>query len=305
MLKKGLLIIIFFVLFSCKSSFTKIGDKNANYIPYYLKVYEADSLYLEGRTKDSYVILNNLFNKYEPINMDIYEEYYTFLKLKKELKYKINKKELALLVTKYGYKSESVINLLVENEKNTFKNKVYPKLRDKYLSNINLILRDSIFVMKKRDQLYRGQNFNENIEKQKEIDDINFNKIKDVFIKYGYPDKDLIGSPLLEIRVENGIKKIYNLDILTILLHTTKEQRKNFVLPTLKKFLISGETNPIVYGYVFDQSLLYDLKDQYFGTYANAIEDELLLFINKNRLDIGLPKYGYEKWRSEKLKTLN
>ncbi len=45
---KAILLIIPLVLLciSCKSSYTRIGDKNANYIPYYLKVYEADSLFI-------------------------------------------------------------------------------------------------------------------------------------------------------------------------------------------------------------------------------------------------------------------
>lgn len=43
--------------------------EEVNYIPYYLKVYEADSLYLTGNHQRSFEILDSLFKKYEPINL--------------------------------------------------------------------------------------------------------------------------------------------------------------------------------------------------------------------------------------------
>ena len=66
-------------LVSCKSSYIRIGDENANYIPYYLKVYEADSLFIVGDYERSYEILDSLFKKYEPINIDGYEEYLIYI----------------------------------------------------------------------------------------------------------------------------------------------------------------------------------------------------------------------------------
>lgn len=43
---------LFFIV-SCKSGYTKIGGKNANYIPYYNEVYRADSLYLTNNFEKS------------------------------------------------------------------------------------------------------------------------------------------------------------------------------------------------------------------------------------------------------------
>jgi hypothetical protein len=67
------------LLLSCKSSYTRIGDKNANYIPYYLKVNEADSLFLVGNYQKSHKILDSLFQKYEPANTDRFYEYGVYL----------------------------------------------------------------------------------------------------------------------------------------------------------------------------------------------------------------------------------
>ncbi len=43
--KVGMFFLISISFISCKS-YQKIGSKNSNYIPYYLKVYKADSLFL-------------------------------------------------------------------------------------------------------------------------------------------------------------------------------------------------------------------------------------------------------------------
>lgn len=73
------LLLISFGIISCKSSYNKIGSKNANYIPYYLKVYEADSLFIIGNYQKSFEILDNLFKRYESVNMNNYVEYGTYL----------------------------------------------------------------------------------------------------------------------------------------------------------------------------------------------------------------------------------
>lgn len=78
---KNIIVVIgvFVILISCKSSYTHIGDKNANYIPYYLKVNEADSLFLVDEFDKSHKILDSLFQKYEPANTDNFYEYGTYL----------------------------------------------------------------------------------------------------------------------------------------------------------------------------------------------------------------------------------
>lgn len=40
------IILLFLIFISCKSGLQKIGDEQSNYLPYYLEVYKADSLFL-------------------------------------------------------------------------------------------------------------------------------------------------------------------------------------------------------------------------------------------------------------------
>ena len=82
-------LIAFSLLFSCKKKIEESTEtsvciinntvKYDSYKDYYLEVYKADSLYLEGNYECSYKILSRLFNKYDPINSLIYYEYNTYL----------------------------------------------------------------------------------------------------------------------------------------------------------------------------------------------------------------------------------
>ncbi len=43
--------LLLFFLISCKSNYAKVGGKKSNYIPYYLNIYEGDSLFIVGNYK--------------------------------------------------------------------------------------------------------------------------------------------------------------------------------------------------------------------------------------------------------------
>ena len=58
--KVGMFFLISISFISCKS-YQKIGGENSNYIPYYLKVYEADSLFLLKNYSSAYEKYDNVF----------------------------------------------------------------------------------------------------------------------------------------------------------------------------------------------------------------------------------------------------
>jgi hypothetical protein len=79
----ALLFLGFTMMISCKSKVIERNvaaneKKEVNYIPYYLKVNEADSLSLVGDYKKSHHILDSLFKKFEPLNREFYNEYFTY-----------------------------------------------------------------------------------------------------------------------------------------------------------------------------------------------------------------------------------
>jgi hypothetical protein len=290
-----LIIIISTFVISCKSNYTRIGDKNANYIPYYLKVYEADSLYIVGNHKRSFEILDGLFKKYEPINMQMYYEVFNYMKLKVILNKKTNRKELKSWIIKYGVslsrlENDSLLSYYsTKNSKWLVKN--YPKLREKFMTSINLDLREQINIMISQDQYYRNNNYQANIDKQNRIDSINSKKCINIFKQYGYPNDKIIGDFSIDKRVIN---------FSTILLHTKDKERIDYFSPKVLEFIKKGQALPKVYANMYDQYLLYNGSEQYFGSYSNPT-DVPIQELNIRRQNIGMPKYKYDEWRFKQL----
>ena len=182
---------------SCKSSYTKIGDDNANYIPYYLKVYEADSLFLSKKYSESYKILDDLFKKYEPINLEgSTYEYGNYLASAlmsgniKNLKQKVE----------YGYKSFGSIsnsNYMSFYYTDTILKTVkiskdeIDSLKKIYTSNINYDLRNEIVKMVNEDQEIRKTGDNESIY---QFTVKQLGEIKKILKEFGYPSYKIIGA---------------------------------------------------------------------------------------------------------------
>ena len=101
--KVGMFFLISISFISCKS-YQKIGGENSNYIPYYLKVYEADSLFLVKNYSLAYEKYDSLFKYYKPINMPLYFEFENYIKAGLLSNKKKNfKNEFKKIVTNYGY----------------------------------------------------------------------------------------------------------------------------------------------------------------------------------------------------------
>lgn len=300
---KTIIVVLSVLLFiSCKSSYTRIGDKNANYIPYYLKVYEADSLYLTNNFLRSYEILDSLFKKYEPAELLFYDEYKTFVKSS----YLIGKKQEAFrgiesLIKDYGYdrniiQSDSILNLIFNSSKINIT--TYNRLRDSYLLKTYPKIRNEIIEMKTLDQKYRGRKANIEDEKIKQIqfDSINSVNLIKIFDEIGYPNIKKLG-------LDSNIKQS-NLDITVILLHTRFNDREEYFLPKILDYIKMGECNPEVYGYMYDQMMIYTDRPQKYGTYQGESlksKDSLTFYRN----DIGLPPNTYMKWRMKKLYNID
>ncbi|UPT71849.1 MAG: hypothetical protein M0D53_05975 [Flavobacterium sp. JAD_PAG50586_2] len=141
--------------------------------------------------------------------------------------------------------------------------------------------------MKSQDQFYRKKDYKSNIDKQKIIDLKNQKRLIEIFDRYGYPNKKIIGG----YNIDND-----NVDITVMLLHTNDSIRREYFMPKVLEYIKHGEASPELYANLHDQLLLYNGEDQYYGSYENKVDiptNEL----NKRRRKIGMPNYGYQKWR--------
>lgn len=301
-MQKLYFILIIIVVVSCKSSYTKIGDKNANYIPYYLKVYEADSLFVVKNYSNSYEILDSLFKKFEPINLTETNEYLYYIKLSIKLKKKINKENVFKLYNKYGYSDELIEydeDLKFYNNSNgNILNINFKNSRKAYLNSINLSLRDSINIMKIKDQKYRNKDYNKNIKFQDSIDKQNEKILANYFDKNLFPNEKLFGG----FSIDNK-----SINIGSLLLHTKDSIRKKYFMPKTLEFIKKGEALPRYYGNMTDQNLLYNGFEQKYGTYnTQSLKNSKLTKkeFNKNRKTIGLPSIEYVLWKDSIAKSM-
>jgi hypothetical protein len=305
-MKKSIVLLFlgFIVLISCKfkvidkiNSF--VETKEVNYIPYYLKVYEADSLYLVKDYKNSYKILDSLFKEFKPLNTEQYKEYETYISCAFALRKKINFRDSILKsIENYGsnaryINNDSLMNLAFNNAEISSDNIL--RSTELYRSKLNLKLRDSIQEMCKIDQRIRsGQtSYNENIKK---VDSLNQIKLKYIFNKYGYPHEKLIG--------EFSIDKI-DVNLNAILLHTDRDFSLNFLLPKILTSVKMGHAYPENYAQPYDRFLEDTSGKQLYGSYNLKREKQNTEFIDKKNLDsirksIGLPSRTYKKWRFKK-----
>ncbi|MGE4347451.1 MAG: hypothetical protein AB7D46_08560 [Flavobacteriaceae bacterium] len=281
---------ILLFLVSCKSSYTKIGDKNANYIPYYLKVYEADSLFIVGNYQRSYEILDSLFKKYEPVEIQEYREYsnYVFSAVLSGNTQNIKKKAKKGYIDNGGLNTSNVkVYPLLDsiNQVIGFSDKEITKFKEKYNSNINLKLRELINKMSIDDQAIRGENF-KSTEELEELSRVHEKMITEIFDKYGYPSSKKIG---------------FEDDLRTVFAHTDPiEFKPNYLLPKLLKYVKRGEEQPDVYANTYDkwQYTLSGGEKLYFHPQTNQFNSKQL---DSVRNSIGLPHKNYQKWKMDKI----
>lgn len=276
-----------------KEMAVQIQDKEVNYIPYFLKVYEADSLYIVKNYHRSYEILDSLFQEFEPINIESYNEILTFTRLKMILGKPLKEGEFSRLVSVYGFTGELFENdsifksFQLKEKKNLLDKQREFELRSEYINSLNMSLRFEIKQMKEKDQKFRKHKYRDNIKRQDSLDYSNQVRLKEIFEEIGFPNYRLIGNFMVD--------KSF-VDVNAILLHTKDTVRVSYFMPKVLEFVKKGEALPFNYASMYDQYLLYNGKEQYYGSYENPINIPIGE-VNRRRKLIGMPNYGYEAWR--------
>lgn len=283
------------ILFSCKTGYTYIGDDNANYIPYYLKVNEADSLYIVEEYAKSHKILDSLFKKYEPANTDNFYEYGTYLMSCVAVNDTIDiKKKMAYSFEKFGSMHAPIYPL----EKYIYLNNIYRKdsihflnLKKKYLQNIDYNMISKLQKMLEFDQSDRCLNTVENMRKIEVIDSINSIKLKEVIQNNVYPNYYIVGY------FEPALNEFANIS--TLLLHQDRETVFKY-LPIIEDAVKKGKCSPYEYALIFDKCMwVYgnENEKQKFNSFDTNTKQEINSVVKNNRKKIGLPSVYYFKWK--------
>jgi hypothetical protein len=295
-MKKSLFLIsiVTLTIISCKSSYTKIGDKNANYIPYYLKAYEADSLCLVGNYQRSYEILDSLFKKYEPANMDNVNEYSTYIaccvmtgnieNLDEKIRNGILKYGSIIRNHPDGDTIYTRLSKITKVSREEMK-----LLSQKNDEQYNTELRNRIIRMDDEDQNARIPVLNHS--KMDEFQKKHEKEIDEIISEFGYPNQKVTGYMFNEYNEPVSFDEIFY--------HQTTENKKKY-LPLLYDNLVKGKLSPNEYGGIVDKIYL-DNGRLFYGTFLGEVP-----LINEKKIDsirktIGLPGYGYEEWAFKRI----
>ncbi len=296
-----LMVLVSIGFVSCKSNYTRIGDKDANYIPYYLKVYEADSLYLVGDYEQSYQILDSLFKKYEPLVMDNYSEYGTYLSTAALT----NKTKNFRAKVKLGFVNYGGIYSLHPDKVEIY-NKIIQlsnlndrqiiKLKKKYSDKLNAKLREEILNIYNSDQEVRNREHSDH--EINKIDEYNTIRIAKILEEHGFPQKKNVGS-LNAFDLPGGFFYWP-----TLLLHQSTESKKQY-LPMLYENVVKGNFEPHHYALVYDRVMMESNGNQYYGSTScsGTFNCDLInpIKIDSIRRSIGLPHINYYNWKVKKL----
>lgn len=298
----GSFLILVFCFSECKNNTET--KKEVNYIPYYMKVYEADSLYLTNNYEHSFKILDSLFKKYEPINQLGVYEIETYIKSAYLTKhFRALKPNFEKLIKNWGYDENQILNdyddiFFKAFKKSNISSKDLENLKKVYFNNINWSLRDTLIKMDSDDQLYRGKDKGKKIMREDSVDIVHIDLLKYIFKKHGYPDYKLIGYPKYDEMVDLRIVFNHISDNLS-------EKDYEFFKNSLIKYIKEGKASPEELAFLVDKRNYDKNHKTVYGTFGtnDSWGDKIIKFdtieINKNRASIGLPSIQYNKFKEK------
>ena len=265
------LLLIVFIMFSCKS-------KELNYITYYNKVNEIDSIY--RFQKDTLQVIKQykkIFQKYPPKNQERIEEFETYITLSDKYHRNFGGKKslykLLHLVAPYGngyknllwlYKKYGIDSLEVKNEMGQWKR------------NLNKRLVDSFTIAFIRDQENRSNTTVTQLNDKK-----NTQLLKWAFENHGYPSLQKIGLV--------GNNDVF-MPMLTFFSHMSASESYPYFKTKLLEYVKSGDCLPRDFATMVDRhNLQISKEDILYGYYIGYNTKLDTIKVNNNRKKIDLP----------------
>lgn len=279
----------YYVLLFILISFLSCKNREVNYIIYYSKVNEIDSIYrMANKPEKAIKKFKRLFQKYDPKNQELTEEYKTYITLADQHNKNFGGRKslfkLITLVAPYGHDYKNLYPLCKKYGIDSLE--VDQKVAD-WKNSLNKTLIDSFSIAMTRDQEGRPDNIalvTKNIEKNADL-------FFWTFKKYGFPDGQKIG-------------RLGNNDVFiampTLLSHMIASKKYPEFRKKLLEYVKSGNCSPQEY------ALMSDTYDYYRNTavrYSLRNSDQDSIRINRNRKSIGLPSIKHSsKIRKDKFK---
>lgn len=307
-MKTQFILLILVLVCSCKTkSITKQNvllqaEKEVNYIPYYLKVYEADSLFVIKDYANCYKLLDSLFNEYEPLNtLNVYEYNSYIVSSFKTKQFENFRDKVMKIYKEFGVVGfDRTINDSINSVAGLSNDDIF-ELNRQYRNSLNDSLRLQILRMSKEDQKVRTTEYSEEgmefYAKKHEIE------LDTIFKKYGFPSEKLIGGiSYFNYKSDEELVTPFG-----ILVHQGgNKDAKEKILPILLEFVKKGDCSPLIYANVYDKhEAIYNNYKQFYNSFESLSPIDTTI-VNRRRNDsirrtIGLPSIKYYLWWKKNL----
>ncbi|MBP1165618.1 MULTISPECIES: hypothetical protein [unclassified Chryseobacterium] len=253
--------------------------KNRNYILYYNKVNEIDSIYrTTHQPEETIKQYRKLFRKYHPKNQERIKEYETYIKLADQHHKNFGGKKglykLVPLIAPYEGSYGSYFGLFQRYGIDS--TEVKQRIAD-WKKGLNKILVDSFSIAFTRDQAEGRRNF----QLMKKNDRINAQLLKWTFENYGYPSVQKIG-----LIGNDGVF----MPMHPLFSHMAGEKEYPYFKAKMLEYIKSGDCIPKDYANMVDRHNLQISKEGIlYGMYLtyDAIVDTIKA--NQERKKIGIP----------------
>ncbi|RAJ17532.1 hypothetical protein LX77_03858 [Gelidibacter algens] len=282
------LILVLLIIVGCASK----RKTECNYITdYYPNTANAEVEFYLGNYQKAYNYYQKAFENCDAIKIGFLHDTDKFAKICAEL----GKDDLAIdyikkTIDKGGtlneFQNDKVFNDIFKTERGKKLIADYDKIREKYISTLNMNLRAELQAMIEIDQRLVGQQ-----EKRDSVFKVNDKRLVEIFDEFGYPNEQVVGNYGIDFT---------SADPTILLLHTDDSIRINYFIPKVKEFVKNGKCPPYTLGTMYDNLELFNKQPQTHGTfesqnggYANMISD--LSKVNANRAEIGLPSLKMTK----------
>ena len=267
-----ILILLSFIIISCKT-------RETNYITYYNKVNEIDSIYrIAQKPKLAIKKFRKLFKEFQPKNQERIEEFENYIYLSD--KYQENfggKKNLYKFITLIAPYRNAYQEHLPLFKKYGIDSLEAANKTDLWVRSREKVLMDSITTLFIRDQ--EGRRLDINISARNDLK--NANLMKWIFDNYGYPSLQKVGV--------FGNDDVF-LPMSTFFSHMSASQDYPYFEKKLKRYLEMGDCTPREYSTMVDRYHLQVLKDKMlYGSYIGVDGISDTIQVNKNRKSVGLP----------------
>ncbi|MDR1348743.1 MAG: hypothetical protein LBJ63_10045 [Prevotellaceae bacterium] len=309
-------IIIVFILLAFSVSLTGQSEHKSkcDYIAigYYQLVYEAEIAYLEDNDSLAFAKLQEAEKRCPLINQFQSKEIELYCRLlMKNRQFEKAISYMDTLANKYG---TFPVNVLIDIGQNDILSKeLLKEIPDFYLSEMPRLLQESewYYYLPQRnfiiDTLTDIFASDQNVRKERNLDSVNWDKMKETDIlnykrlfqlidKFGFPNTKLYGCANVKMQERLG----------ALLMHIT--DHKN-IADTILQFVREGQCEPDFYGMVVDRKATFkSIREQgkpmcLYCPFTNTADDEIIDIeqLDERRIAIGMPTREMERKRIELL----